>query len=479
MLPAGIPSDSFRPPFRSRWPRIWSEKRCDEKERKTERGHDLFRSVIPDRGGPGYGNWGRYVMQSYVSHFLPAKLCDPPEPASTGYRPRFDAIIARRYVVQRVFELGWDPASPDNLPKIPRRPKVERLSKKYQWTALYEFLGFLSDHYRFHDYDDLTAAFQSAEQLIGSELLDPFVVEPPPKLLEIGWDFIRPRPPWWRGHLDLLPRPLSRARQIEATTSRATFHPCKLLQLNDGEHDWYTLSAFHEWTEPKSLWASKTDSPFMDIETAIQSYVVSPPMATTLLRQLSQRDFDMHSRIWLEEPDFGQSLAALRTFPQEQTDLRLRCELDQRFHWERWHTGAWSTTCRCAPDEEQRRARDGSMPSPQLADLGNLRWLGRDFDFAPLRETTPLVRHVGEGFRGACVARQQPVLEWLGRSDKRLVWRCYIQKFLHNEPMNACHMRAYWSTFLLQPNGNIMHFSGATCTFPNGPGPEERVPWED
>jgi hypothetical protein len=480
MLPAEISPESFHPPFRSRWPRIWSEKRCDEKQKTTQKASDLFQSVMPDKGGPGYGNWGRYVMQSHVSQFLPQKLSEPAEPLRKGYRPRFDAGIARRYMIQRVFEIGWDPQSQDNLPNVGydggRRPKVERLSKKYQWIALYEFLALLSDHYRLHDYNDFEATFQSARQLIGSGLLDPFVIEPPPAPVESNWNFVRSPAPWWRGHLDLLPRPLSLAQQRQLASGRQTFHPAVLLRLNDGRDDWLTLSAFHLWDEPQPVWTSGRSSPHVNIETAIQSYLVSPSKATKLLRELSQRDFEHHSRIWLEEPDFGQALAALRTFPLRQEDLRLRCEIDEG--WDRdWQTGACSTTCRCAPDEEQRRARDGSMPSPQLADIGNLRWLGRAFDFAPPRESTPFVRHVGKGFEGACIVRRDAMLEWLRLSDKRLVWRCFIQKHLHDHLGEGNYSRAYWSTFVLWPNGEILHFGGATCTFPHGPGPEEPLPW--
>jgi hypothetical protein len=481
VLPPEVSLESFHPPFRSRWPRIWSEKKCDEKQKAAQKAADLFRSVMPDKGGPGYGDWGRYIMQSHVNQFLPQKLSESAEPLSKGYRPRFDATIARRYVIQRVFEIGWDPDSQDNLPNIGydgRRPKVERLSKKYQWIALYEFLGLLSDHYRFHDYNDSEATFRSASQLIGSELLDPFVIEPPPAPVESTWRFVRSPAPWWRGHLDLLPRPLSLAQQREVAVGRAIFHPEILFELNDGQQDWLTLSAFHLWNEPQPVWTSGRSSPHVGIETAIQSYLVSPSKATNLLRELSERDFEHHSRIWLEEPDFGQPLSALRTFPLHQDDLGVRCEIDEG--WDRdWQTGACSTTCRCAPDEEQRRVRDGSMPSPQLAEIGNLRWLGRAFDFAPPGESKPLVCHVGKGFEGACIARREAVLTWLLSSDKCLVWRCFVQKYLYDHPLDQNLSRAYWSTFTLLPSGEILHFGGATCTFPHGPGPEEPLPWSE
>lgn len=405
-------------------------------------------------------------------------------PTREGYQPRFDARIARRYIVQRVFEIGWDPQSPDCVPEAGyeggRRPRVERLSKKYQWIALHEFLGLLSDHYRFHDYDDPGATFKSAHQLVESDLLDPFVIEPPPPdRAQITWNFTQSPVPWWRGRLNPLPQPLSVAQQLETASGRRTFHPAVLLAINDGQYDWLALSAVHEWDEPQPFWTSGSKPPHVEIQTAIQSYLVDPSKRVRLLRELSVRAFLHDSSLWLDEPGFDQAMATLRTFPLHQEDLRLRCELDEQYATQFWRTGACSTTCRCAPDEEQRRAPDGSMPSPQLAQIGNLRWLGRAFDFAPPQVSSPLVCYMGKGYRGACIVRREGLLGWLDYSKKCLVWRCYIEKSLYHESSRQNHTRAYWSTFFLRPAGRIAHFGGATCTFSHGPDPEEALPWTE
>lgn len=481
VLPSCISPASFRPPLQSTWPKIWSEKKCDEKKRSFEQAYTFFESVEPDCGR-GYGDWGRYVMQGYVEQFLPQKLIETVEPCERGYRPRFDAKIARRFIIQRVFEMGWDPLQPDNLPDIDYegrgRPKVERFSKKYQWIALYEFLGILSDHYRFHDYDDSEAIFISASQLVGSGLLDPFVIESPPASVESCWDFVRLPAPWWRGYLDLLSRPISGSQRCEEAEGLACIvDPIKLLALNNGRSNWFTLSAFHEWTEPKPVWTSGENPPYLNIEIAVQSYLVGWSTKSKLLTELSERGLDHNSRLWLEEPDFGQPLAALQAFPLGQDALRRRCQLDDQYATKAWLTRAFSTTCRCAPDEEQHRTRDGSMPSPQLAEIGNLRWLGHAFDFAPVGEGAPVVCHVGQGFHGACIVRRESLLNWLQSSTLCLVWRFYIQKFLHDNRPNSNHSRAYWGTLLLRPDGEVTAFGGATCSFPHGPGPMESLPW--
>ena len=427
---------------------------------------------------PGYGNWGRYVMAGHIHNFQSRRLREKPADERGSW---FDARIARRYVVQRVFELGWNAEAVDLHPVhdyVSSRKPVERLSKKYQWIALYEFLGFLSDHYHLHDFNGRVRSFRSARQLDMSELLDPFVKEPPPDRRATNWKFAPPEPPWWRGGLNPLPKPLSAARQREIAEERESFHPLRLLALHDGRREWLTLSAFHSWYEPVPVWHGTHNTAHVGMEWAIQSYLVSSECAARLIAHLNQSGFAHNSRRWLDEPDFGQSLAALRTFPLHQEKLRRRCQLDETWETGGWRTGAFSTTCRCAPDEEQGRALDGTMPSPQLADLGNLRWLGREFDFAPLGQAEPIVRHVGRGYKGACIAHADALRAWVKESGKRLIWRVYGLKYRLVEEPGENHARAYWGTFSLQENGSLISRGCATCTFPHGPSIDEPLPWQ-
>ncbi len=474
VLPPEITPQSFRPPFRSRWPRIWSEARY-RREADAANRVKLFASVEPGPA-PGYGDWGRYVMAGRVHHFQSRRLREVP----ADERSWFDARIARRYVVQRVFELGWDRTATDLSPApdyIGRDRPIERLSKKYQWIALNEFLGLLSDHYHFHDFNGRVRPFISARQLDLSELLDPFVIDTPPEQAPTTWDFAPPQPPWWRGYLDPLPRPLASARQREVAQERASFSPSQLIELHDGAKAWLALSAFHVWYEPVPVWHGTHSATHVGMECAIQSYLVAPKDAARLIRALTQEGFTFNSRRWLEEPEFAQPLAALRTFPDGQEKLRKRCRVDAQWEIEGWRTGAFSTTCRCAADEEQRRAPSGLLPSPQLADFGNLRWLGRGFDFAPPGQREAAVRYFGRDYRGACVAQREALCEWVRAAGLQLVWRAYVFKYLLSERSGENHARDYWSTFTLRADGSLSCCGGATRSYPHGPGPKESLPW--
>lgn len=63
--------------------------------------------------------------------------------------PKVDIPWARNWVTKRAYELGWTkqrfPREPTDYSST-HRPNIERISKKYQWIALYELLARLSDH---------------------------------------------------------------------------------------------------------------------------------------------------------------------------------------------------------------------------------------------------------------------------------------------------------------------------------------------
>ncbi len=71
--------------------------------------------------------------------------------------PGFDLATIQRYVLWRVFDLGW---TTERFGKFDRfsigyhgrsASKAERLGKKYQWIGYHEILAYISDHYQYRD----------------------------------------------------------------------------------------------------------------------------------------------------------------------------------------------------------------------------------------------------------------------------------------------------------------------------------------
>ena len=77
--------------------------------------------------------------------------------AKSGGPPRFDVRAIQRYVLWRVFDLGWtverfgefDRFSIGDHGRSANKP--ERMGKKYQWIAYHEILAHLSDHYQYRE----------------------------------------------------------------------------------------------------------------------------------------------------------------------------------------------------------------------------------------------------------------------------------------------------------------------------------------
>ncbi len=72
--------------------------------------------------------------------------------------PRFDLKLIQRYVLWRVFDLGWTTERFGHFDRFDIRShgreasKRERIGKKYQWIAYHEMLAYIADHYQYREW---------------------------------------------------------------------------------------------------------------------------------------------------------------------------------------------------------------------------------------------------------------------------------------------------------------------------------------
>jgi hypothetical protein len=83
---------------------------------------------------------------------------DAKENQHTANRPPgFDLGQVQRYILKRVFDLGWTVERFGHFDRFVARSdgraatKPERLGKKYQWIAYHEMMAFLSDHFQYRE----------------------------------------------------------------------------------------------------------------------------------------------------------------------------------------------------------------------------------------------------------------------------------------------------------------------------------------
>ncbi len=84
--------------------------------------------------------------------------------------PRFDLRQMQRYILHRVFELGWTVARFGYFDRFDVRSngreaaKAERIGKKYQWIAYHEILALISDHFQYMYEGEIPQAFEGPWQ---------------------------------------------------------------------------------------------------------------------------------------------------------------------------------------------------------------------------------------------------------------------------------------------------------------------------
>jgi hypothetical protein len=163
--------ERIRPPYRSMWPTIpteedikpllpdWSKGSHDSGELEWGRnrignsvmGDDFARYVIGTNSSSTSSNW--------LSLTLDEAPWKPPPRKDTYHEarrpPRFDLRQIQRYILKRVFDMGWTEDRFGHFDRFSIRyhgreaSKAERMGKKYQWIAYHEIMAFISDHFQY------------------------------------------------------------------------------------------------------------------------------------------------------------------------------------------------------------------------------------------------------------------------------------------------------------------------------------------
>jgi len=77
---------------------------------------------------------------------------------ASRHPPRFDRTQVQRYVLWRVFNLGWTTARFGFFDRFSFRDegrdahKPERMGKKYQWVAYHEMSAYIADHFQYREH---------------------------------------------------------------------------------------------------------------------------------------------------------------------------------------------------------------------------------------------------------------------------------------------------------------------------------------
>ena len=193
---------------------------------------------------------------------------------NSGSPDWFDLSEIQRYVIWRVFDLGWTNKRFDQFDGRVNRwerhttAKAERFGKKYQWIAYHEMLAFLSDHRQYSDrYEGGDRAYLGPWQLHVRDI-DPSLTNRKSLGNSSYFDF---EPSWWtpisynNWELD---SPVT--DWLKREDDLPDIAKCMLVgDANDGER-WANLDVFLNWSEKvpahldpfevgrRSIWVAST-----------------------------------------------------------------------------------------------------------------------------------------------------------------------------------------------------------------------------
>ncbi len=170
--------------------------------------------------------------------------------------PYLDKELVQRYVLWRVFDLGWTIERFGrfdlyvNLRHSRESQKPERIGKKYQWIAYHEFLAYLSDHQQFdsgYSDDPSRYRFNGPWQIRGRDI-DPTASTHLRTRATSAEDI---RSEWWRGFEFDEWRPDLPAREwLDLTLDdREMMRLIRVTDPKDGSV-WLNLRALRSWIDP-------------------------------------------------------------------------------------------------------------------------------------------------------------------------------------------------------------------------------------
>lgn len=210
---------------------------------------------------------------------------------------RFNTGLAQRWVFNRVVELGWKSnlhGEFDNLVNYSRGDrsdhKVERIGKKYQWIALHELLGLISDNFEFKEdsWSEETEKYNGTWQLSIRDI-DPSCIlkdtpSQPPNSLPT---FVNYR---INDFYNAWSKKSSHYSWLEKTNDVP--NPTGIIETTDSEgNKWVALNGFIDWQESTPPEQQKYDVATRQLWYMIKSYLVKSENKSKMIRWMQKQNF--------------------------------------------------------------------------------------------------------------------------------------------------------------------------------------------
>jgi hypothetical protein len=356
---------------------------------------------------------------------------------------RFDLSVAQRWIMKRVFDLGW---TIDKLGQIEpsysfsdglseRRPhKPERIGKKYQWIAYHQFLARVADNLKFiGDYglNNSPQSYDGPWQIRARDIDPSLLLRQLPEPGKIGktvagWqpvqyvfdDADQQEQIAWIAQQDDCPNPLD---FIELTRSDETV--------------WLNLEGSCAWTEQAPREEERYESPRRQMQFWLHSYIVHREHTDEIFQWLKDKNFWGE---WMPRPgsmldvfvgefpwspsckDWDEASAWVQYLNREEGDLP--------------HPVVVTTTeylCEkgtfdCSIDE----TISALMPSAWLMKNMELRWSSGRFSFVDSTNEVVAFDPLEEVGSKVFLISKEKVVRFLSENNFELIWIVFGERLL-------------------------------------------------
>ena len=203
----------------------------------------------------------------------------------------YDINIARRWIMDRVIKLGWRPELHEEYDRDRggfdrlQNSSVERIGKKYQWIALYEFLAMIgSNYYYVQDrwLDDTPATFKSAYQTSARDLdptVDPLLLE------EFTHKNDDEKDIWWK------PSYSAWGTENWQSSSEDIPRPKTIIESKHSNSTFITLLSWAIWKSERENPEDEDDRRYRELWIRAQGYVVYKKDLQTIIRWSKDKRF--------------------------------------------------------------------------------------------------------------------------------------------------------------------------------------------
>ena len=237
----------------------------------------------------------------------------------------------KRWIVNRVFELGYDykihGSYDDNSENHNYRSdsKIERIGKKYQWIALFEILAMISDNYKLYDDWSSRQTFYKGPWQLYSRDIDPAFTK---RTIEIDDEdeiiTVLENKNWW-DEIDYNNWSQNDADWIE---NLIDLPPVKNIinLLDDNSTEWLVLEKSIKWKQPKPLGQHKYfDGRRKDVSYFIQAYLINKKDKSKIVNSLADQD--------LYKYDFPESTNPLQLINREKFWSPIYFDVEKEKKW--------------------------------------------------------------------------------------------------------------------------------------------------